>query len=222
MAKLKSPLILKWRSTVGGVTGQIARPGKIARRHFTTHIHDWPNRGRYNSIMSAMISDWRSLSSTERDEWDSFGLTYPQPDRYGNMIELSGWCWFLKLNSITRLFVGQSIPNPPPSDEPDFLPILGIIDVGEGNPVYLENSILPVPPGCCIHVKRRLNMPVSRSSPGILNWYTSLPSGTGFLSPIAWPGEMLAGDHSHFFSAMAIDAYGRKGTFIHSRIVRSP
>lgn len=212
MAKLKNPLELKWRSTRGGVTGQLSRPGAIARRHFTCHVHQWTTRHLYNSTMSAMVRDWRSLSSIERDSWDEFGLDFTQPDRYGNMISLSGFNWFVKLNSIARLWVNNPVPNPPGSPDCDYNPSISFSVGSTGEPILLFFTPSPIPAFSGIAVKRKLNAPISLFSFPTLSHFPPAPPGQNTLYVVANNSELSPDNRHHFFLAKPFDQFGRTGT----------
>lgn len=131
MAKTKEPLNLKWRSTHGSITGaQLTRVGNgstvpdslrsVARRHFVPRRHTTAQQYLFLKQRTPAIMAWRALDPWQQDAWSQFGVSWPEYDRYGILIELSGWNWFNRLNQ--RAFMDGKTPLvlPPPDPYPDF------------------------------------------------------------------------------------------------------
>lgn len=212
MAKIKGPLEIKWRGTRGGITGQMDRMGSVRRSHFTVHIHQWPTRQPYNSTMNAMLHSWRNLSSAERSDWDTFGLNFPQPDRYGGMISLSGFNWFIKLNSVARLWALNPILTPPPDPFCDYNPTLLFTDPGPGTDIILSAAV-GAPAFARVIVRRKLNFPISSTwFPNPLNWFQTLSFSLLPAFVVASNSEIQEEPRNHFFEAIPFDDYGRQGT----------
>jgi hypothetical protein len=221
MAMIKDPLELKWRSTHGAIVGQSTRAGAIARLHSESVQRTQTIKPQRDWVMRTLISSWRSLSTASQMEWDEFGVSFPQEDRYGNLIELSGWDWFVKLNSTALLWSNAFNFTPPNSPIPDYLPSMGFIDGGSNNPIYFELSPFPIPAGNSIRIHRLLNRPTSTEFAFPLTFYAALTGSIGFLTPVALPSELSVAMQAHYFSAVAMDSYGRQSPLINTRIVRA-
>jgi hypothetical protein len=221
MALIKDPLFQKWRSTHGAVVGQSTRSGAIARLHAESVQRTQTIKPQRDWVMRSLISSWRGLSTIQKMSWDEFGVSFPQEDRYENLIEISGWDWFVKLNSVALLWSNSFNFTPPDSPTPDYLPSMGFLDGGSGNPIYFELSPFPIPAFNSIRIHRLLNRPTSTEFAFPLQFFSSFTGAIGFLTPVAWPSELSVAIQAHYFSAVAMDSYGRMSPLITSRILRS-
>jgi len=212
MAKVSGPLELKWRSTHGGVTGQQSRMGKIMRSHFTVHKHQWFTRAPYNMTMAAMLRAWRDLTSEERELWEEFSLDWPLEDRYGGFISIGGFQWFLKLNSVARLWAANPIYLPPNDPVCDYNPTLIFTDTGPGGPIVLSADV-GAPAFARVIVRRKINLPISTGwFPNPLNYLSTLSFTLLPAYIVAEASEIDPPPRIHFFSATPFDEEGRQGT----------
>lgn len=108
MVKLKTPI-----ATISGSTG-----GTIFKRdRFCLHAYAKQTRLktnpsatqkiRRNAFATCRLIYFKGeLSQQERNEWDIFANSHPVPNRIGEAIYLTGFCWFVKKN-INRIIAGN-------------------------------------------------------------------------------------------------------------------
>ena len=183
MAKIIDPIYLSWRSTHGAVTGSAFRTSAVARRHslpirrVTAHQQSWVDN------RSPVLIAWRSLSPVEQADWSLFGQTWPELDRYGVLVELSGWNWFNRLNVRAQQF-GLTLLLAPPADPfPDYASTFSVyFDFGLGAWRLLASN----PPAGIERLicTRRINLPVSYSLPPVPFPMFSYFSSADFPDPV--------------------------------------
>jgi len=209
MAKTKDPIYLTWRSTHGAVTGSAYRTAAVARRHFvpirrvTVHQESWV------SNRSPVLSSWRSLSPIEQGDWTLFGQNFPELDRYGVLIELSGWNWFNRFNTRAAKDGLPFLLSPPADPFPTFFSLVSIFFDDFTGVFRLSASVTPVG-NQRIYVTRRLNLPLSYSLPP-----SPFPAFASFFAPnfpdpaVSIPGEFLQIPSRNWLETTCVDSLNR-------------
>jgi len=209
MAKLKDSLYIKNRSTRGAITGQQQQGTLCARRHSEPVRRasflstSWQQLGRQ------IIRLWRNLSTPDQNLWWNFGIEYPQTDKYGNLIELSGWNWFSKINYPAIHANLPPILKPPPDDQNSYNPYTTVYKpIGSLHYHFFANTN---PTGYQrFQIYRSINQPLSQQLPPNppIPWATFFHDV--FPDPIVLHhAEIQSGPRIHHFSSIALDEYSR-------------
>lgn len=73
-----------------------------------------PAQGKQRNFITKLTQSWRAKKERSRQQWNVFATNQPATNRVGDVIHLTGFNWFVKLNS--NLFLaGQALINNPPS-----------------------------------------------------------------------------------------------------------
>ncbi len=209
MAKIHEPNYLKWRSSHGAITGAVSRMGAIARAHSAPRRRRNFDKITLTKRQCEIVAHWRSLTQSQRDDWDSFGLTFKAEDKYGEPYYRSGFDWFCSMSSRMLLYFGSLPADPPVSPTPDWTPTCYCY----WDPLFLVVRIY-VDSGPAsdqkMLVNRQLNCPISVvSTPLPIPFYKTLSSVDFPVPAVASIGEMLPGEHEHHFILLPIDSWGR-------------
>lgn len=113
--------------TVGGVT--------YSRGHCGAYVKEWamgvnPQTARQmyvRGLMTQYGAVWAGMGSTLQAAWDAFGVVAPEViyNRLHQVIQLSGWSWFVKVNQ-RRASVGLSPVTAVPSTSA-VVPVTGLV-----------------------------------------------------------------------------------------------
>ena len=104
------------RGTVGGVTYSAGKSSSYAKQWAQGSNPRTSIQQKNRAALTRCGAAWWALGSTLRADWDAFGLVAPEviKNRLGEVIHLTGWQWFVKVNQ--RLFgVGLSLRSAVPS-----------------------------------------------------------------------------------------------------------
>lgn len=210
MAILDEPYWDAWRRKHGAVVGQPNRSKPAARRLSRPKNRRLYNQQRFRSKTNLIIAAWHSLTEMEKLAWTTFGDTYPELDKYGNLVEINGFNWFMRCNKRLLSVEGDIILTPPPSSTPSFDPTISLTFPNGDNSVSFESS--PFPSGSeKINVRRKINLSVGISvAPKPLNHFASF----GFVTPQPWyileESEIVNIPSRAWFEFLPIDFYGRR------------
>jgi hypothetical protein len=121
---IRDPLNPRWRSRTAGRVLQEGRAQPIGRR--TARIRqNFSRKSQYTLVR--LSNQWRGLSEAQRAQWESFGATWPQTDKYGFTVYWNGWLWFQKLNFMREQFRVSINTTPPADPTPTYEPALGSV-----------------------------------------------------------------------------------------------
>lgn len=219
MATIKNPKYEHWRSTHYGVSGLLGTYNNCARRTKSQTNRASTNQQTYRNRFHLVNDEWHSLTLAQQDSWNLFGSTYQQVDKYGDPIYLSGYNWFMRLN--TRLITAgePTISNPPPDATPSYSPTINLWQGGSCGEINLD----PIPqPGAnqTFIVCKWDNHPISVSkwNRDTIIWITS-KSVVIYPIIVAVPGEITFNTTKTSVYCWGIDSYGRIGDYRFSQIV---
>lgn len=133
MAKIKvaSPLS-GIRGTLGGLVFSQNQSGTFCRA--------WSRGANVRSAaqqppriaLATLPAEWRSLSQTQRDAWDTYAANSAQEKTgpFGDPYYVSGWNWFVAVAQ-WRATVGQSVASAPPSSSTPAAPTITALTIDE-------------------------------------------------------------------------------------------
>jgi len=136
MARVKlGETVVGLRGTIGGVCFSAAKTGPYARV--------WSRGGNPRTAGQAAIrgqvarlgTAWQAMSDGERADWDTLAAAPPEEDYdpFGELMLLSGWNWFVRVNT-RRQRVGLAVTEDVPSDTPEDQPAGIDVSLEVGDP----------------------------------------------------------------------------------------
>ena len=145
--------IVKFGQTVVGVRGTLG--GIVySANHTGAYARAWSKgsnpRSPYQQMARANITPigglWASLSDGDRADWDNFGLHPPEVDTntLGEVILLSGWQWFVRINQRLQVF-NQGLNTSLPSADPVLPATSSILTVNVTDTPYAAITWQPRP-----------------------------------------------------------------------------
>lgn len=106
-------IITDIQGSIGGITFQHNRSGKIARLRPKTHKNPTAPQVSSQVILAGMLNEWQQLSSAQQTNWNDFADLHTKDNMFGDTKTLSGLNWFCSIN-ISRNYIGlASLITPP-------------------------------------------------------------------------------------------------------------
>lgn len=112
---LYSSIADELRGSIQGNTFQRNASGTIVKGRNLQRFSSSPEQNARQAYFTEVATYWSSLSLTDRLNWQEEGILHSRTDFYGRVKNLSGFQWFMLLNS-NRLLTGQSMLTVPPID----------------------------------------------------------------------------------------------------------
>lgn len=103
-----SGLVESIRGSIGGTTFQANAYGYTVKRKPNMIRPASAAQNSRKAILSKVTREWRELTQSKRDEYNSWASTYPQYAKHNPESQLSGYAVFVKYNAI-RVLSGGSI-----------------------------------------------------------------------------------------------------------------
>lgn len=209
MATIKNPVPVYWKDQRETPVFQQNRGSLSARscRVPTNRRHLRQQRSRIN--LEKNIRIWRSLSASQKIDWNNFANTYTTTNKYGSTISISGYQWFNKFNW-PLLLIGFPIQLTPPADPTGtYQPT--IFSLGYSAGVGWQFSLDPPPNSTRVILwYGSFNNSLSiTEAPAFMPLWLRLhnePSSTVTIVPVS---EFLPGTFRNFVRAVPYDNYGR-------------
>lgn len=111
--------ITEIRGSIGGVTFSRSYSGPVMKEKPIPPRRRRGTQPKNRSIIGFLSRQWGGLTGAQRDEWKTWALNHPEPDRFGGTFIMSGSNAYSKLNfQAVRLFGMGNLQNSPPSDPP--------------------------------------------------------------------------------------------------------
>lgn len=124
MARIKLGVtVVGIRGSIGGITFSANRSGPHARILPIPRNPRTTNQTTQRGYLSTMGAKWRSIGTTEQENWNAFAATPPETDynSLGETYLLSGFGWFtrictrrLRTGQVEDLLAPTSTPTAPP------------------------------------------------------------------------------------------------------------
>jgi hypothetical protein len=108
---LMGAIVTKAVGKIGGQCFRIKNQTQILQRNPNPFKNRAINQNSAMGVIRKVFTSWSRISSTERDLWTTIASVNPQPDRFGNMVTLSGRDYFNQANINVGL-VGMSNIDP--------------------------------------------------------------------------------------------------------------
>jgi hypothetical protein len=135
MAKVTQPLgSSEARGRVSGLVYNTWRGLHTVKSHKDPGHESDPKRQAHKAIVQAAGIRWQSLTYPQRASWEAFAKEHPDLDWSGNAKRLSGYHWYVRVQ--TRLIdVGELYKDDPPTEpNPTWLSNPYIMFTGGGGP----------------------------------------------------------------------------------------
>lgn len=107
-------IITDIQGSIGGITFQHNRSGKIARLRPKTHKNPTPAQIDSQVILAGMLNEWQQLSSAQQTDWNDFADLHTKTNMFGDVKTLSGLNWFCSIN-ISRNYISLGSLIVPPA-----------------------------------------------------------------------------------------------------------
>jgi hypothetical protein len=97
---LNGTMVAGISGTVGGVTYSRGHCGPFAKQWAQGSNPQTARQMSVRGLMTQYGAVWNGMGSTLQAAWDAFGLVAPEViyNRLGQVVTLSGWAWFVKVN----------------------------------------------------------------------------------------------------------------------------
>jgi len=120
MAKVTfAPLVTAVQGSIGGTTFQQNRSGWIARARQRPRKARTLTQKTSQSRLLVWLPVWRTLSLATQELWNDFALAHPHIDMWGRTRNVSGFNYFVRLNSQLVRALSEPITSPPIYEPPD-------------------------------------------------------------------------------------------------------
>jgi len=106
-------IITDIKGSIGGVTFQHNRSGKIARLRPKTHKKSTAAQVARQILHSGILHDWQQLSGVDQEDWNDFADLYTKENMFGETKTLSGLNWYESINLSRNLIGLSSLITPP-------------------------------------------------------------------------------------------------------------
>jgi hypothetical protein len=120
--------------SVGGTTFQRNASGAIAKLKTISRGRSSSSRQDSNIRLNEIVLTWSTLTLTQQGLWSAFAAAYPKTNYYGVEKVLSGYNWFISINSNRYLTEQALLVIPPTYATPGVIPAFDV-NLGE---TYLE------------------------------------------------------------------------------------
>jgi len=215
MARLNNPIPVRWRDDSDGPVLQLGRDGVPMARNTSRRIQTQSGKKvQYRAFFSDLTTRWQSFTIAEKDAWVVFSMNNPILDRYGFLIEIGGYQWYIRLNTILKQAGQPAIDSPPADPSPSYTPTFAPAQsLPSGNIIAQPN---PAPStGEYFFVQRFLNAQLSLIAPTNKTRFFGMfdDSNTDNFT-IAFASELRPGPQRHKFTFHAGDSAGRTGDLI--------
>jgi len=119
--------VTAFRGSVGGVTFQSNRAGKIVRTKPRPRKVVTVSQNNRMAIMSELAVDWQNLSAANKVAWGGFADAYTKVDKWGNVRTLTAFNWFLSINANLREIGESEISATPFYSAPAIPPLYTVV-----------------------------------------------------------------------------------------------
>lgn len=99
--------------SIGGITFQHNRSGKIARLRPKTHKNPTSAQMDRQVKHSGILHDWQRLSGAQQGDWNDFADLHTKVNMFGDIKNLSGLNWYESINLSRNLIGLPSLITPP-------------------------------------------------------------------------------------------------------------
>jgi hypothetical protein len=101
MARVKyGSIITELRGSIGGTTFQKNKFGHTAKNKGIPTSTGTNIQFTRRNAMLYIVQAWNNLTDAQRNLWNSYAATYPQPIKNNVLVQLSGYALFIKYNAI--------------------------------------------------------------------------------------------------------------------------
>lgn len=105
-------IITDIRGSIGGLTFQHTKSGKIARLKPSPFKHQNQSQQDKHKIVTSAVAQWHDLTLSEKLSWNAYADVNQREDRFGRMRSLTGFNWFYSIN-YNRLALGETFVKTP-------------------------------------------------------------------------------------------------------------
>lgn len=116
------PLISSIKGSIGGITFSAIRAGTIVKSRLTGRKSKTQKQGISLNDSIANINQWNNLQNDDKEVWNQYAEINTLVDRYGITKILTGFNWFMLLNT-SSVFLGDGFLVLPPEHQiPEAMP----------------------------------------------------------------------------------------------------
>lgn len=139
MVKVVAPLFsAEARGSVGALTYNTHRGVSIVKTRSGPSTQHSTRQDALRACAASATAGWQALTDQQREAWNDFARDHPGQDWTGNPKRLTGYNWYLRINSVA-LDIGWSLfDSPPAAIEPALSPT--VVLSFDGTNVHAETS----------------------------------------------------------------------------------
>lgn len=157
-------------ATSGKLNGSVAasnRGGAYLRNKGVTSNPQTPSQQANRSIFASVSSQFRDLTESQVNAWNTAAADFPVIDRFGDTRYLSGLALFVQLNK-NLIGIGSNVILNPPAKQafPAIIGLSPVVEVTAGvisDFVLTANALENVPAGFTMQVRATPSLPASIS-----------------------------------------------------------
>lgn len=110
------------KGSIGGTTFSRNKSGLTARARSTGKRAVTTKQANQLQKNIAIINEWNKLYTIQKEVWNAYASVYTHTDRYGKVKHLTGFNWFILVNTAYFYVNGTYLLAPLPHGLPSFLP----------------------------------------------------------------------------------------------------
>jgi len=95
---LYSGIVSEIRGSIAGTTFQQNASGKVVKARSNQQFSSSSLQSSCQNKLSAIVMKWRSLTVTQRTDWQGMAEAYPRTDKWGRVKTLSGFQYYAAAN----------------------------------------------------------------------------------------------------------------------------
>lgn len=120
-------IITDMKGSIGGLSYQHNRSGKIVRVKPTPHRKSSLSQQSYQSVFTSIVRSWYALTLVQKEAWNTFADTYTKYNVWNEEKTLNGYNWFLSINNYLTLVGETPLISPPTYSTPLAVPSVMLV-----------------------------------------------------------------------------------------------
>lgn len=207
--------IAEMRGSIGGVTFSKSYCGPIVKEkpYPVRRMRGFqPNR---RSLVGFLSRRWGALTDAQRQEWKTWALNHPEPDKFGGTFIMSGINAFVKLNMVAMYLFGTAAYLVTPPEDPPAASLYSLtVATGATNPGEIDLTWTHNGTGDA-NDKNEIRIAGPFQSPGLVevhNQFKYLATVAGNL--LTYTAASLVEGFWYWFQVRYVDQYGQVTAFL--------
>jgi hypothetical protein len=213
MALVRSTILSVISGSINGTTFSRNASGAYARNRTVPVNPNTPTQVQARAALSINAVAWKTLTDAQRDTWRDYAQNTPVQNRIGETIHLSGFAWFMKINSFIS-FIGETVRTTAPTQPGVGGPIVNMgitADISDQEFTVASAEAAPGFDNAAAVWAVWISSPQSAGKTFFKGpWnYAGNEIGSALVGRVFLPSAPIATGQLYFYRARYIDQYGR-------------